>query len=72
MSEENEAPKEPENLTVAEIQRALRCSRWTVARRIKAGELDAVKGPNRPGRVLITAESLARYMERNAVETQRS
>jgi excisionase family DNA binding protein len=56
--------REPIYLTIAETCELMRASRWTIGRRIKDGDLTAVKnGP----RVLISRASIDCYIERQTV-----
>lgn len=52
-------------LTIAQVCARLNVSRWTVHRRIKSGELEAIKDGNGNRFVRISEESLARYIERH-------
>lgn len=54
-------------LTMRETCARLRLSRWTVRRRIDAGELTAHKGPGRSGRLRIEAASVVAYETRHTI-----
>jgi excisionase family DNA binding protein len=54
-------------LTIAEAGKKLRVSRWTIARLIKSGELHAIKGDGRNGRVKIAQTSVQEYERRHAI-----
>lgn len=58
-------------LTIAEVSELLRRHRVTVSRMIRDGELRAIRGKGRTGRVLIYADSVEAYIERNTVQPRR-
>jgi excisionase family DNA binding protein len=55
-------------LLTSEVQRILNTSRPTVRRLIKIGELRAIKGEGRNGRVKIEEDSVKEYIERHRVQ----
>ncbi|MGH3585305.1 MAG: helix-turn-helix domain-containing protein [Pseudonocardia sp.] len=55
-------------LTIREVSEKIRRHRVTVSRMIRDGELRAVRGKGRNGRVFIYADSVAEYLKRNEVE----
>lgn len=55
-------------LTTRQVCDELKISRWHVARLIRTGQLDAIKGEGRNGHVKIDEESLAAYIEAAKVE----
>lgn len=54
-------------LTVQETCDRLRKSRWTIAKLIKSGELEAIKGPTAKAHVKVVEASVQRYIERYTV-----
>ncbi len=54
-------------ISVKETCERLRKSRWTVAKLIASGELEAVKGPTAKAHVHVVEESVQRYIERYTV-----
>ncbi|GAA4225916.1 hypothetical protein GCM10022254_09030 [Actinomadura meridiana] len=54
-------------LTIREVSEKIRRHRVTVSRMIRDGELRAVRGKGRNGRVFIYADSVADYLKRNEV-----
>lgn len=59
-------------LTIREVSTKIRRHRVTVSRMIRDGELRAVRGKGRNGRVLIYADSVTEYLKRNEVEPTQS
>jgi excisionase family DNA binding protein len=57
-------------LTTREACDRLRISRWTLRRRIAAGEIDAHKGPFRTSGLKIDLASVAAYEQRYAVAAE--
>lgn len=55
-------------MTIAEVSEKLRRHRVTVSRMVRAGELRAVKGEGKNGRVLVYADSVQEYLDRNTVQ----
>lgn len=58
-------------MTIAEVSDKLRRHRVTVSRLIRDGELRAVKGEGKNGRVLVYADSVQEYLDRNTVQPAR-
>lgn len=59
-------------LTIREVSAKIRRHRVTVSRMVRDGELRAVRGKGRNGRVLIYANSVNAYLARHEVEPIRS
>lgn len=57
-------------MTIREVSLRIRRHRNTVGRLVRTGQLEAVKGEGRNGRVLITPESVHAYLERNKVQPE--
>lgn len=55
-------------MTIAEVSEKLRRHRVTVSRMVKDGELRAIKGEGKNGRVFIYADSVQEYLDRNTVQ----
>lgn len=55
-------------MTIAEVSDKIRRHRVTVSRMVRDGELRAVRGEGKNGRVLIYADSVQEYLERNTVQ----
>lgn len=54
-------------MTIREVSERIRRHRVTVSRMVRDGELRAVRGKGRSGRVLIYAHSVDQYLKRNEV-----
>lgn len=57
-------------LTIKEVSTKLRIHRVTVGHLVKRGELRAIKGEGKNGRVKIYADSVDEYLRRQAVPVQ--
>jgi excisionase family DNA binding protein len=55
-------------LTIREVSETLRLHRVTVSALVRQGELRAIKGRGRNGRIKIDAASVEEYIARNAVQ----
>lgn len=54
-------------LSMAETCRRLRYSRWTVRKLIRAGEIQAIKGPARNAPIRVYEQSVIAYLARNTI-----
>lgn len=54
-------------MTIKEVSDKLRLHRVTVGELVKQGELTAIKGPGKNGRVKIDEDSVNDYIERHRV-----
>lgn len=55
-------------MTIREVSTKIRRHRVTVSRLVRDGELRAIRGKGRNGRVFIYADSVEEYLKRNEVE----
>ena len=55
-------------LTIREVSQKLRRHRVTVSRMVRDGELRAIRGEGKNGRVLIYPDSVTEYLERRTVQ----
>ncbi|SCL16504.1 DNA binding domain-containing protein, excisionase family [Micromonospora pallida] len=57
-------------LTVDEVAKSLRVSRWSIGRYIKAGALTAIKADGPNGSIRIPLSSLTAYLEAHTVKAE--